>query len=72
MKRTNPMNVGLYIRLQAPSIIAHERQIIVHHHVDLHDIDSPRDDVRRDEHLFFPVPKSVNDSVSFRRVFSTM
>lgn len=64
-KHTNAMDIGLHIWLQAPSDIVHERHIIVHYHVDLHDIDPASDDVRRDEHLLLPVSKPVDDGVPF-------
>lgn len=71
------MNVRLHIRrhiMRARSRppVAHQRQIIVHHHINLRDINTTSDDVRRDEHFLLPVPETVDDSVSFDRVFRTM
>lgn len=66
---TNTVDVRLNIRfciiavLIAPLI--HQWQVIVHYHVNLHDIDTTRNDVRRDKDFFVSFTEAVNDRVTF-------
>lgn len=63
------LDVDLCIAL-VPRIapIQHELQIIVNDHVDLRNIDSPRNHIRRDKDFILSSPKPVNDSITFMRI----
>lgn len=68
---TDPVNVGLDIRPES-ALRSHVRYIIVDHHVDLLDIDTPRNYVCRDENLGLAVPEAIEDIVSLVRLFLAM
>lgn len=71
------MDVCLNVRpavSPAATIVAlvEERQIVVHDHVHLQDVDATRDDVRRDQHLLSTLAEAVDDGIALRRVFRTV
>lgn len=57
------MQVGLRIR----PVLRVERQVVVDDHVDLRNVDTSRDDVRRDQDFGLAVPEALHDSVAFGR-----
>lgn len=58
------MQVRFGIRLVAGV----EREVVVDDHVDLKDVDSPRDNVRRDEDLGLAVPERLHHRVALARL----
>ena len=62
------MNVCFHIRLEA-ALWSHIGYIVVDHHVDLLDVDTPRNYVGRNEDFGFAVPEPVEDIVSLARLF---
>ena len=55
------------VRLGIRSILRVQRQVIIDDHVDLHDIDTPRDNVGSDEDFRLAVSEGFHDCVSFHR-----
>lgn len=68
--RTDTMDIRLDIRPLISVLVplVHERQVVVHDHVDLHDIDTTRDNVSRDEDLLLALSESVDDGISLSSV----
>ena len=80
MFRTYPVDVRFNIRNEIHPIVnprlllplAHHRQVVVHHHVHLRDIDTTGNDVRGDQHLVLTVAEAVHDGVTIRRFLRTV
>jgi hypothetical protein len=54
------------------SPLIHQWQIVIHHHVDLHDVDATCDDIRRNKDFVPSFTEVVNNSVTLCGVLGTM
>ena len=64
------LNIWPLIRKLIPLI--HQRQVVVYDHVNLHDIDTTRNDIGRDENLIPAFPEAVNNVVTLCSILRSM
>ena len=72
---TNPVDIRLdvwplILREFVP--LVQQRQVIVHHHVNLQNVDTPSNDVRGDEDLLLAFAEAVDDGVSLSCILGTV
>ena len=67
------LDVGPEVALVARRVaLVQERKVVIDDHVDLHDVDATRDDVRGDQDLIFALPEAVDDRITLRRVLRSV